>query len=413
MKQKNKNLLLGAIFIVILAIIIFFSGIFSIISVDNGASLMFSQPGVCAQRYALSSSERTTSYGTGDTMIFGDYKLKVTYYDYSYSLSCSSGTCTRGTKNSNKAGFTYQLFHKNNVISQRIDFPMSDFYANYGEVKYSLNTICLKNEAVDISCQDYEYELSKFSSGSTDCNGKPYFIIKNRIRIPSLSESIEFEKEYQKGTMAFATLQINNPYDRPMKAKLTLRYSLETVLGTQTKPEVIEYSINSGMNEFKIPIDTSETIQNLKISPSLDIYDSGYSGASVLISNFDLQPEFWDIDEYTKTVQLSNREVKNSDYLKVRTVTFNESKISIVSKYTEDYAQFLEMTVEEQAKYLVEKDLTIEEITKKLESEGISTNLNTQELSNKLNEKTFNAVLIYGIIVLIVIVVILLVRQRK
>lgn len=408
MKKKTKQIIFWIIFIIILAVILKVSGLFSIASTsESGINLRFSQPGVCAVRYALPSNERVTSFGLGDTMNFGDYKLIMNYYTTSYSLNCVSGSCVRGTENA-KAGFTYQLYYKNAIISERMEFPMSDFYATLNNVKYSLNTLCLKDGKIDVTCENAEYTISKFSSGLNDCNNKPFYIIKNKISLPDdkLFSSLDINNEYQENEIAFLKLTVNNNYERVMKARLTLDYSINTFLGTASKPVIYEYDVISGINEINVPLITNGSVKELKINSKLELYDSAYSGATISVSNFETQPEFYTIDSYTKETQLSDRKVLASDYIKVKTIKFNETKVSIIPKYSDEYVKFLEMSVEEQAKYLNENKLSISEMSSKLTELGLDNSKLLSEktqLENLTAKKDIDSIMLVSILVIIII----------
>jgi hypothetical protein len=238
-----------------------------------------------------------------------------------------SGGFSRGAISSGTAGFTYSLYYKGNLISNRTEFPMNDFYASINGARQ--NTINLLDGNFVSYNEKPEYSIDKWTYGSRDCNDNPFYGIEVNPKYSDtkLFATLDIKEKYTGN--ASIPLNIINKYDRPMKARLEFNYALNTVLGTQQKLESFDYDVPKGNNSFNVAFVTNSAITNLTVKPVLYLYDSGYSGVAIKMDSSDEQTEFLTLDTNLQSTGTRYRIVNSNDWIKIKTIEFDSTTVSI------------------------------------------------------------------------------------
>lgn len=111
---------------------------------------------------------------------------------------------------------------------------------------------------------------------------------QHKYRIIFNNESVEMEisnisKVYEKGK----PISINYTFTNnifPVKANLTVTYEVVTILGNVLKTDVHELNLISGKNYFTVDIPSNQVLEELRVTPILDIYypTSGIDGLNFI-----------------------------------------------------------------------------------------------------------------------------------
>lgn len=263
-----------------------------------------------------------------------------------------------------------------------------------------------------------KYKINHGVSGSSDDNDDPYvsFSFYRYFNDKNLNFSLDIKDSYIEGKEGQLALNVCNYDSTNLKAVLTLQYDFDTFLGLLTKEQTTEINLsNLGCNEYTLEFTTNKTTDKIRVTPSISLYEKGYANIEVdnaIIHNNDFE--------------IGDKIVNVNDYIKVGTVSFNSTNITILPRYSEEFISSLQSSINDLKLQLQDQSLTLEEKAKliaDLEDEALKKQLleesnlsksDKEQLEDLITkeESNFNSGIIYILTAILTIVVIIFIIKE-